>query len=405
MPYPTHSLGFVFAIVVAAATSFGVISCFDTAPVSVDDPYESYRKLTTTELVEKLQSEEDEDARLAAILQIATRPEDAIIIPALVKQTLSRNDLIRTTARNSLARMGKRVVPHLKPLLASGSNQDFYGACEALRSIGPLGNEFLVDIAPRLDDPSQKIRMASLFAFSHMGEHATPHLEKIIEQLDHANMNVRLWACRTLISMGKAAAPAAPKLIDLMENGLISDKGFAVMALGAIGPSKDYDVVALVSKHLDAFTQPEKERALLALANLGKLSMPAIDQVKNLLDNPSKNCVVPAALAHWKITGDATDSVEALTGILKDISIRQDAAEMLGQFGEAAAAAVPELVKQLDSDDEAFRESLVLALGSIGPSAKTALGKLNKLQSNDPDRLIRFEAQQAIKKIEGNPSN
>ena len=69
----------------------------------------------------------------------------------------------------------------------------------------------------------------------------------------------------------------AKPLEQLFLTGLPSSRSWAGIALGAIGPVEDVDSVKLLSSRLDAFTQIDKERALLALAIMG----PEADDAKN----------------------------------------------------------------------------------------------------------------------------
>ncbi|MHC4920815.1 MAG: HEAT repeat domain-containing protein [Planctomycetota bacterium] len=64
--------------------------------------------------------------------------------------------------------------------------------------------------------------------------------------------------------------------------------------------------------------------------------------------------------------------------------LRADAAAALGAMGEAAAIAVPELLKLLDDNDRRVVTNAAATLGNCGPLAAKAVPKLLNLAADDP---------------------
>ena len=113
-----------------------------------------------------------------------------------------------------------------------------------------------------------------------------------------------------------------------------------------------------------------REAATQKLIKLGKQAVPALRRAL-LSDDLEVKMRARQALQAIQT------SVEYLLDELKrgDARARIEAAEALGQLGEKAKAAIPDLVKLLDSKDEALREAAASALAGIDPENK-ALAKV-----------------------------
>ena len=92
------------------------------------------------------------------------------------------------------------------------------------------------------------------------------------------------------------------------------------------------------------------------------------------------------------------DAVPALIQTLQnqDISVRGNAANVLGQIGEEAVDAVPALTLALQDLDPEVHQYVAWALGMIGKGAKDAVPVLIQALK-DPE--VRDSAAKALKKI------
>jgi len=77
--------------------------------------------------------------------------------------------------------------------------------------------------------------------------------------------------------------------------------------------------------------------------------------------------------------------------------VRRRAASTLGKVGPAA---VPALVQALKDANAEVRGLSAFMLGEIGPAAKDAVPALTEALE-DADWAVRFNAQEALRKIEG----
>ena len=80
---------------------------------------------------------------------------------------------------------------------------------------------------------------------------------------------------------------------------------------------------------------------------------------------------------------------------------RIKAIKALGNVGPAHPAAIPALIKALDSPEIAVRVEAVLALLKNGPHAKEALPVLQRMAQSDKEANVRSYAEKAIAKISG----
>lgn len=148
-----------------------------------------------------------------------------------------------------------------------------------------------------------------------------------------------------------------------------------------------------VSHWIDMLKDPEvlgREEALEVLLQAGPAARPALPAVRELLKDPQVTVRFRAALAVWKIDGDATLVVPVLTDIIQDdanYNLRVRAVHTLGQFHGGAEAVAPVLVKFLNDKDDVFRSEVTTALELRGTAAIPAL-----LKGAEPGSPVRRQA-------------
>ena len=346
------------------------------------------------------------DKRIEAVLKIGELLPTADEIDAdkgyavLFNALGDHTSLVQSASRMHLAKLRGEALPYLKKYIESDQLSEFSMACEAIKSIGPESKEFLPVIAKRLDGDSEKFLMAALHAMRVMDREALmPYLDKTIKALDSKNFNVQLSACRVIVQIGELAKKAGPRLVKLLEEGIASSRSWASIALGAIGPHEDYDVVDLLSQRLDRFYLVDRERALVGLAYLGPEAKAALPAVEKLMKARNKSVQHVAARTRWKITGEADPTVDVLIPLLPTIEYGADAMDILAEMESAAKKAVPYLIEQTKSAEPPSRESAVYALAAIGAEAESAIPELKNLIKKEKDRLIREAAELAIQTI------
>jgi HEAT repeat protein len=80
-------------------------------------------------------------------------------------------------------------------------------------------------------------------------------------------------------------------------------------------------------------------------------------------------------------------------------TVRCSAARALGELGEAAREAVPDLIEALADPEPGVRDAAAAALGALGRTAKLALPFLAEAL-HDPNRFVRQAAARALEQID-----
>ncbi len=365
------------------------------AGLAGDKPYD--------ELIVDCRSE-DEDTRVSALLAMGRHPEYLPqSLDGVLPNLIHPKDTIRISAESAIRSLGEAVTPHLKVWLESDRPDKFFMGCAAVTALGLKAREYIPILIEKLDQPDFATRMSCLFALESMGKEAQPAFDKLLKLLDvpDPEFNIQVRVCYIFRNLGEGARPAIPRLMRLAEEGVLSSRSMAYLTLGALGPSPDHDIVGLLTKRLDAFHLLDRERALIGLGYLGQDARPALEKIEGLMGNPEKSAQAQAAFAYWKITGDGERPLKVLAECLESYDFRMNAVDRAGDMGAAASSLVPKMLTLLDEpDDEALRESVILAFGKMGPAAKQAISKLQSIANYDDDILMRETARIALESIQ-----
>jgi len=209
-------------------------------------------------------------------------------------------------------------------------------------------------------DSSDENRSEAAAALGNL--HAVSTVPPLRRALRDSSRRVRRAAADAIGQIGSPALSAVPDLLHAMAVG---DSDFLEKASGVFEQLGSGAVPSILREIRPQARKEDDllEAALNALAGVGPAAVPQLR----------------AALA---LGGDrATVSAGAL-----------------GAYGEASAAAVPELTKALRSADPQLRWMAARALGDIGPAARDALSSLRRLE-NDPNETVRNLAAEAIAHI------
>jgi HEAT repeat protein len=101
------------------------------------------------------------------------------------------------------------------------------------------------------------------------------------------------------------------------------------------------------------------------------------------------------ALSRLKELSKSPDGMQATVAIWAVLQIAPNDQE---EFENA----VPLLTAALDSEEQTVRLEAVIALGDLGSRAKDAVPAIELVSEDDPVRVIRLAAQQALEKIQVN---
>jgi HEAT repeat protein len=206
-------------------------------------------------------------------------------------------------------------------------------------------------------DPSEDLRLKAATVLEGIGPSAQSAVLALAKALNKdKSRKVRLKATEALMQIGPCAKLAVPALLEILKGEDVYLRRKAVTALGLIGPPENPDqaVSALIKALKDKDDLKDRTQAIvphaaaIALGNYGAAAAPA----------------VPALI-------EATRS--------PDFGLRAVSLVSLGRIRAQPQVVVPLLIRVLnDKEQAAIRSSAVGALRSMGPLAKEATPSLLK---------------------------
>ena len=288
---------------------------------------------------------------------------------------------------------------HCDSALDSEDRKEFAAAAEMIHRLGDvaIGSTPKLVALTRSQDP--KRRLSGIYGLVTLKNSDASVIDAIEPFLDDPDFRLQVLACRAIVTIGPPAARLNGKLKTLVEKGNVSSRSHALIAIGAIGPNKDFDVVELLAKHLDAYLQPDRDRALIGLTLLGPHAAAAKGKVEALMNDEEKFVQCQAALALWKITGDAETSVKALVAMSKTNNLQYEALMAIYQMKADAVSAAKDVAEMLQNEDGSIRSLSAEILENLGSVAQPWQATLEKLAKEDPDPMVRFHCARAAKKL------
>jgi len=169
--------------------------------------------------------------------------------------------------------------------------------------------------------------------------------------------------------------------------------------LGALGPAAKEAMPAL-SEALRTTKRSELRRsALTAMSKIDSTNDDTREHIAAALKHSDGHLQIAAAAALLRSGADASKAISTLCSAMSDNPsgrVKQQAAEVLGQFPVAAKPAIPNLIALLKSNGP--RHSAAKALGMIGPNASAATEPL-AAALKDHDKDVRSAAAIALGQI------
>ncbi len=327
---------------------------------------------------------------------------DEIFFPLLEGLVKDPDSVVQDAAQETINQLADPLAAEAIKLLDSDDPHTLGAGCEMINRVGPAGNGSVPKLVKMMQtdpEPFYNYHKFALFAACNLRSNSEELMTQAIRFLDDDDFNNQVCALRILRNYGPAAAAAAEKIKGLTDKGNTSVRSHSLMTLAAIGPVDEFDVVDLIVSHLNAFQYFERKRALTALGMMGSGAAKAKEAVEQLMNNPEKGVQCDAAVALWKITGDAEPSLKTLIELGKTVDLEEDAVFALGSMGSTALPAADFLASKLDSEDESFRLSVLDVIERIGALDNLKLkSKIESLAKSDPSALVRDEANRVLER-------
>jgi uncharacterized protein (TIGR02996 family) len=335
------------------------------------------------------------------------------------------------SARRALTRLGPIALPGLLRLMLGMSIAAWERSLPVVRAMGEASPALAPHLAAlRSDDPREQ--RAALGAIGDLGEAGAPALAHLLELLREDRESVRQAAIKALGRFGTLAAVAlqaawrdlehddragAGALFDEVERLGPASEALPVLiaGLGAGGNIAEYAfnrlsrmgpaVAGAVIDELGCFDSDRRGYATSLLCSFGADVLPLLLRVSADAGREPDVCAgAIEALGELGERGEMPDEapeiVRRLLGLADDPQweVRTTALDALARFGAAAAPAVPDLIRLLQTADDDTRAAALRVLLAVGPAAAPALPAVRALAAR-PQYHVRTAAAELLKNL------
>ncbi|MBV7333389.1 HEAT repeat domain-containing protein [Chloroflexi bacterium TSY] len=265
-----------------------------------------------------------------------------------------------------------------------------------------LGPQQIADLKQSLADVDLSIRFNAALDLAKVGD--TDSIPVLIEGFQANSFATRLFhAGQALISLGEAAIPA---LTDALASEHETVRVDAAYVLWKVDPTRTSEILSVVIDVLRNWNPNLNQEPLMhtvlidvavLLAEMGTTARPAIPALADLLRRPvhqddplawQDDPRILFAMLMNQITDSPSEVVPVLIDALasKEDSLRWAAARALGEFREAASAAIPSFISIFadEQEKEAIRVEAAYSLAIVGDPIQETLSAFKKaLTSQD----------------------
>jgi HEAT repeat protein len=340
---------------------------------------------------------------------ISIKPTGKEAVQALIAKMKDRDGYATRAAPMALGAMGtgaKDAIPALTEAIEKWEDYCREPAC-ALGQMGQDAKVALPTLRKKLDDLKLRLRnknvqgldrgdaarslievAAAIWKLDRRYD-ALKELMAVAEDRDlmyRGNLDhVRAAATKALGDIGPSAKDAVPLLTAGIKESEYATEWYAAEALGNMGGAAA-DAVPALLKLLEPGHHPT-EVVIIALGKIGPPAKGAVSALEKFLASPNGRESLLAAEALWRIEKRA-DTVPVLVTSLKlkeipfgvnsryysmirpAIEIRRHAAQVLGELGPKAKAAIPALREALKDERLTVREAAAEALKKVDIGSK-----------------------------------
>ncbi|PWU01800.1 MAG: hypothetical protein C5B51_22015 [Terriglobia bacterium] len=321
------------------------------------------------------------------------------IVLALLEALNDSEQIVRSSAAASLGDLepaAEFVVSALTKTLEVDPDAGVRASCaDALRKLGPAAGRAVPALVTALmKDSDPNVRRISADALARIGAAAVPGL---IKALGNRKSHLRTSAAETLAKIGQAAIP---HLIAGLSDSNSWVRRSAAHSLGRMGPTAKPAVPALIEGLRDP--RPHvRESVVDALSRIGAAALPALiatitnagPDIPESIDNVLERIGTVAVPALIEVLRNPEPAASRAADVLKRIGdiaapalinalgesnpkVRISAADILREIGRAAQGAVPHLIKLLKEPGVGERRSAARALEGIGRAMYAAVPAL-----------------------------
>jgi HEAT repeat protein len=289
---------------------------------------------------------------------------------ALIKAMDDESEDVRAAAARAVARVApkkKDVTARLVQGLRDPAPAVAAACAEGLASFGPEALPPILDALPKLNEEGYAAVARSIVAFDE------PAIRPLEAATSSKEAKVRRVAATCLGRLGRkhGYSSIGDALKPLLADPDPTVRIAAALALGRVDRQVGLLAEAALLKALEDKAPAVRAAVLSALGDIAPPGDAVRRAVKRWTMDPDRRVAAAAHYAAWRTGGPFEPALAALRGNLTDEGLepasRIHAALALGRFGQAADAAIPELAKVLEREQERtdVRAAAAQALGEL----------------------------------------
>ena len=263
-----------------------------------------------------------------------------------------------------------------------------------LRALKSAAIPKLLEVMDRAGDDHALVARV-LVVMTAMAKDAVPAIQPAMRLLESSDETLRYHAAMFFNGLGKHSGPAFKALRRALSDESARTRGMVIQALGRIGPDAGDAVPDLIEILKKSKVPGLKESAALSLADIGEPVLENKEDLLGLLEAEDSRTRV------WTAYAVARLHEYLLPLVLKKLEqgpsarLAEGLLEAVGQMKTSGAAALPLLIKFLDSPDTNLRLRAAIAIGRVGLATAQAVEKLTGLLG-DTDETVQIVTLTAL---------
>lgn len=348
----------------------------------------------------RLLNEGDSQSRLGACLVLQSHSSELRrAVPALISALCSGDYAVACAASWALCSIGSACLPGL---ICAVRDKGY--ACRA-RAIGVLGEiaiatpEVTQVLEDQLGSRDPLLEREAAYALARLGSRGAPAKRQLVALAEHGSQRSQVAANCALAQIQIGNTAPIIQLRRALSDPSIEVAMEAAMAIARVGP-----IAGECGPALLAARSRDKRLALRCYQTLRRLGPAGAQSLVPLLSDRALDDIGLAAVI--RVLADLGEDASEALPLLAELLVSREghdvalaAAYGIGRMGQRAVAHVPELLAALESADPELQDSVVVALGLIGPGASGALPALRRLRDGG-SLLLRTRAAVAIISID-----
>jgi hypothetical protein len=243
-----------------------------------------------------------------------------------------------------------------------------------------------------------------MWILERLGWEAARFREDVERALGDETADVAMRACRVIAAIDEPTAATVERLLGRLEDTFSAGPAVAALQDLLREPREGLRAAARPLAEALLATEGRRQALLTGLALRAGLAIPFDQCVAEYREDPGGRWFFMGQMIRYG-PYTAEEAVPfAVRELEKGAKTYIDAHLMflmqgLVRYGADAAPAAPVALELLEHADNDVREAAARLLGAIGPKARPALDRLDRLAESDPDKAVKACAARAAARV------